>query len=189
MLHQLLRPAFLIFAVTLPLWFLFRYFRRRYKKNENTEISARQELLYFFCYIYFTCVLIITVVPVPMTRSGNVNRINFLPIVTTTREFLYLVSHKKYFMISHWMENTIGNVLLFIPLGIILPLAFKYFDSFKKVILTSFLFSISIESIQFFSTYFGSFRSVDIDDIILNTLGGFFGYIFKRSFTKKSIYK
>ncbi|WP_234125059.1 VanZ family protein [Clostridium hydrogenum] len=41
--------------------------------------------------------------------------------------------------------------------------------------------SVSIETIQFFVRYIGEFRSSDIDDVILNTIGAFIGIVvFKK---------
>jgi glycopeptide antibiotics resistance protein len=74
------------------------------------------------------------------------------------------------------LRNTLGNIALFLPLGIMLPLLFNRFRSLKRVILLAAFLSLSIETIQFFSAFFGNFRSVDIDDVLLNTLGAWVGY-------------
>ena len=62
-------------------------------------------------------------------------------------------------------------MLMFVPLGFLLPVVFKNFRSTFKTTLLVFLFSFSIEVIQYFIG-----RSADIDDLILNTLGGIIGY-------------
>lgn len=76
------------------------------------------------------------------------------------------------------------NILLFVPFGLFLSLKVS---SLKKkimlnVILTGLLFSLFIEVVQF-SIPTG--RSADIDDLILNTIGTFFGYIIWRIFNSK----
>ncbi len=72
--------------------------------------------------------------------------------------------------------NFIGNLLLFIPLGFLLPLLFKS-CSFLKVFLYSFLFSCMIEIIQLMLP-----RGTDIDDVWLNSLGGIIGWILFKIF-------
>ncbi|MFI3171073.1 MAG: VanZ family protein [Eubacteriales bacterium] len=70
------------------------------------------------------------------------------------------------------LANLIGNVVVFVPFGFILPIASKY-KSFIAVIVYSFLLSLSIECIQLV-TKIGSF---DVDDLLLNTIGGCVGYL------------
>ena len=68
--------------------------------------------------------------------------------------------------------NIIGNSTMFIPTGIMTPLIYKHMDSFKKVTLTGFLISLTIEIIQLpFAV-----RATDVDDLILNTIGCMAGY-------------
>ncbi|MBR2892446.1 MAG: VanZ family protein [Clostridia bacterium] len=68
--------------------------------------------------------------------------------------------------------NILGNVLLFVPVGFLLPLTNKRFNRFKNVVLFGFAFSLFIEIIQFFTG-----RSADIDDCIMNILGAISGYL------------
>ncbi len=67
----------------------------------------------------------------------------------------------------------IGNVILFIPLGFLLPLIWRKMRKQVKVVMLGFLFSFSIEIIQFMFTH----RVADVDDVFLNSLGTWKGYI------------
>lgn len=72
-------------------------------------------------------------------------------------------------------ENSLLNVLLFIPMGFFLPL---FWQRFRKIIPTVFFgFSISllIEILQIFTL-----RATDINDLITNTLGTFLGWCLSR---------
>lgn len=71
------------------------------------------------------------------------------------------------------ITNLFGNVIIFIPFGFFLPMGSRN-KSFFLTLLLSFLLSLGIECFQLI-TMVGSF---DVDDIILNTLGGIIGYIF-----------
>ena len=66
--------------------------------------------------------------------------------------------------LSNIIDNTLGNILIFLPLGIFLPLLFKKYSKFTKVIIASTVISFSIEFLQI-ALRLGQF---DIDDIILN---------------------
>ncbi len=71
------------------------------------------------------------------------------------------------------IKNLGGNLILFLPMGIYLPLLTKKKNSLKSysIFMISLLFSVEI--IQLI-TRRGSF---DIDDFILNMLGAFIGFI------------
>lgn len=69
-------------------------------------------------------------------------------------------------------SNLVGNVLIFIPFGFIIPLASKY-RSFISSVAYTFSLSLFVEIFQLFSKV-GSF---DVDDLLLNTFGGVLGYI------------
>lgn len=65
----------------------------------------------------------------------------------------------------------IGNIIMFIPIGIVWPFCFKKLDNIKKTVLAGFLFSILIELSQLLLYE----RFTDIDDLITNTFGVFIG--------------
>ncbi len=70
--------------------------------------------------------------------------------------------------------NLFGNVLIFVPFGFFLPMASKYkYRSFFSAIFYSFALSLCVETFQLLAKV-GSF---DVDDMMLNTLGGALGYI------------
>ena len=70
------------------------------------------------------------------------------------------------------MTNLVGNIVGFLPFGAILPVLKRNMRSFWKILLLSFEFSAMIEVTQLI-TKVGSF---DVDDMILNTMGGVLGY-------------
>ncbi len=69
--------------------------------------------------------------------------------------------------------NLLGNVLIFVPFGFFMPMASKY-RNFFSTMFYSFALSFCVETFQLL-TKVGSF---DVDDLVLNTLGGALGYIF-----------
>ena len=77
------------------------------------------------------------------------------------------------------------NAALFVPFGILVPMIWREFRSWGATTGAGFLTSLLIEGIQLCS-----FRATDVDDLIMNTLGTFVGYllawIFLHGFWKRS---
>lgn len=69
--------------------------------------------------------------------------------------------------------NILGNIIPFIPMGFIIPLAFSSLRSFMKTMITCLMLICSIEILQLIF-YVGSF---DVDDIILNQISCIIGFI------------
>jgi len=69
-------------------------------------------------------------------------------------------------------ENLFGNILIFMPLGFFMPMASRY-RSFILTVFYSFGLSFCVEIFQLV-TRVGCF---DVDDMLLNTIGGMLGYI------------
>lgn len=70
------------------------------------------------------------------------------------------------------LKNSLLNILLFVPLGMILPLVWEKHRNKKRTLLFGFGTSLFIELLQILT-----FRATDINDLITNTLGTFVGFI------------
>ncbi len=110
--------------------------------------------------------------------------INFTPFFTI-RNYLHVVlHHSNEALVIHCVINLLGNVLLFIPAGWLLPKLWKKQRNFILFLLTCTLSISLVEILQLF-TLLGSF---DVDDLILNLAGmtlGFVGFYFMSLFRKK----
>jgi glycopeptide antibiotics resistance protein len=125
------------------------------KGNSWTEFK-------FLCYIIYSFVLFELVTTTDFTSYSN----NFIPFKEIMR---YEINTPLF------IRNIIGNIALFIPFSYIVTDVINvickktnFFISTIYVLLTS----LSIEVIQYFIG-----RSFDIDDIMLNFVGGILGYI------------
>ena len=75
-----------------------------------------------------------------------------------------------YFLVDRydgWKMNIIGNIAMFIPVGIVWPICFSRLDTIRKNILAGAGFTLFIEVTQLFCLG----RHTDVDDLILNTSG------------------
>ena len=71
---------------------------------------------------------------------------------------------------KYWKEDVIQNlqnIVFFIPFGLFHPLT-----NWKTVLLTTIIFSVLIEAVQ----YIGGFGLAELDDVICNTLGALIGF-------------
>lgn len=96
------------------------------------------------------------------------------------REIKRYCLHWRTVGLKNFMINMPGNILAFAPFGFFLPYLKKEYRRFWIVALMSFLFSQTIEVIQLV-TKVGSF---DVDDILLNTIGGMLGYLSYKIYLK-----
>jgi len=78
-------------------------------------------------------------------------------------------------------DNIAGNIVGFIPLGILFPLLFVGLRRIWRTALMVFLVSLGFELTQLV-TGIGIF---DIDDLILNVTGGIIGYLLIILFIRK----
>lgn len=73
------------------------------------------------------------------------------------------------------------NVVMFVPLGVLVPLLWPRFDSMRRMSLLGLYASIGIELTQLVLWFtLGSYRTVDINDLIANTLGAVLGLLALR---------
>ena len=89
----------------------------------------------------------------------------------TIRLFLKVLDQQIYSAAA--VINLGGNVIMFIPLGFLLPQVFPGLQKFRHCILATVLIITTVELTQLF-TLLGS---CDIDDLILNLLGASIGYL------------
>jgi glycopeptide antibiotics resistance protein len=109
-------------------------------------------------------------------RLGSYNGVshNLIPF-DTIRTYIFNLHSYNF---NTWFYNTFGVLLVFIPLGFLLPVVFVKMRSLRNIILTSICVSVFIEAMQYIVTL-GVF---DIDDIILNSLGTVLGFLLYEVF-------
>ncbi len=79
-----------------------------------------------------------------------------------------------------YIKNTVLNIILFVPLGFLVPAVWKNYRSIKSMFFMGLALSITIEILQLFT-----FRLTDIDDLITNTAGTVAGYYIGDRFSFK----
>lgn len=156
MLELLLELAGRAFSILLPAlpflgaWFLLLRVKRK------TQSAAHLLLTLLYC-LYLSGVLAVTGIGRPF---GFRPRFNFLPFVD---------------MIKGPIDTAL-NVLLFLPLGVLLPLLYAEFENAKKTLLAACILSFSIECIQMFGL-----GITDVNDLLTNTAGAALGFALPKT--------
>lgn len=126
----------------------------------------------FFLLFLYCCLLIMLVSPAAFRGGWPVLdnwQVYFSPQYINLTPFQTI--HRYTFGSDAFYINILGNILLFIPVGLYAT-ALLDKPRWWKVILAIAFFSTTIELTQLLS-----FRVTDIDDVLLNTLGGWVGYL------------
>ena len=134
----------------------------RKKKEKSKRLIIVSRLLFV---LYMLCVLYFLLVSEGFGRTnGGVYRYNLEPLAEIKRFYNMLGGTRTYKAVL----NLFGNIAC-----LFVPYIFKRRISFIKVVFTTFMFSLCIEVIQLYFMI-GIF---DVDDLILNTIGGALGYV------------
>lgn len=102
----------------------------------------------------------------PYTERGY--HYNLIPL----KEVMRFINYRSVLGPKAVMLNLLGNIVAFIPYGLFIPLLQHKQRHVWRIVLLSFDFSLLVELLQLVSKR-GSF---DVDDLILNTIGGAVGY-------------
>jgi len=167
---MLLRKSIWGLLPVLPMMAVFHFVMIKKDLKNNVKPAIPHILaVYLFC-IAILAVLSITSVP-------DVFRISFDPIINLVPLAGISASYLQY----------ASNILLFLPVGFLLPMLWKKFEKWRLTFFCGFFFSLSIEIIQLFNN-----RITDVDDLIMNTAGTMIGYLIflsiKKRFPKISVF-
>ena len=140
---------------------------------QQKKVVWKREVLLLLMYINLAVLIRFVFYPF-FTVNGEVQPliINMSSLPPLRGNLIPLVNILDYDIKREAAINIIGNISMFIPTGVIMPILYKRLDCFWKVLLAGAGLSFVIEVIQML--FPGSVT--DIDDLILNTLGVAVGY-------------
>ena len=134
--------------------------------NKKRLILHKEIKMLFFIFYILLLYYVVTF------QDNNYGTNNFIPFKEI---FRYNITSRLF------LRNVLGNIILFIPLGIFSSYYIKN-KTFIPIFFISFIVSCSIEFAQSMID-----RTADIDDVILNVLGGILGYIIYKYANKLSL--
>lgn len=138
------------------------------KKSTRKQVGHASLLL----FIIYICILVYFVFFSDRYGRGTrfiEYRYNFKPFAEIHR----YVTYNEHFTMENIITNLIGNVLVFVPVGFLVPIIKKEGVNVFTILRISFCMTLFIEVIQL-AFRIGVF---DVDDLIMNTAGGILGYV------------
>ena len=168
----------LAFFITLP-YIIYNY-------NKFGSILFIRTLLIYLFILYLLSAYFLIIMPLPSISSVArlTTKVQLVPFdlisnIIRTVHFNYKdISTYVNIFRNPFVYQTIYNFLLTVPFGIFLRYYFKC--NFIKTLLFTFLLSLFFEITQLTGLYFiypNAYRLFDVDDLIVNTLGGIFGFL------------
>ena len=157
---------------TLPFLIPYHILLTSQSKRIGYKLSIEHIVIVYIFVYYLTGVLSFTGIPSIMdivhNRFGIITPkgLNFPPDKINLIPFLW---------ITEGVRPYLENILLFIPLGFMLPCIWKKYEVLWKTALSGITFSLIIELSQLFNG-----RITDIDDLLMNTLGALIGWVIFR---------
>lgn len=139
------------------------------KSNLNSISMSFSKILMnliFILYILFLGYL--TLFSHYYGRESFHRTLNLIPFKTILGFFNSSYKLKPEIIIT----NIFGNIVAFIPMGLVLPIIFRLINRFKRIFYIVLLSTLTIEIFQ----YILGVGTTDIDDILLNTVGGMIGF-------------
>ena len=170
-----LRAAYIALQVGpfVALLFALPYTVYGYVRTKSVDVR-NCTYFYTFC-LYFLCAYFVTWLPLPTPET--------LAKLKPVSEFIQLVPFQSFLDIERRtlfrdLAIILFNVALTMPLGYFFRELYHF--SLKKAVLAGFLISLLYEVTQLTGLFFlypRPYRIFDIDDLIINTLGAYLGYI------------
>ncbi|MDR1795476.1 MAG: VanZ family protein [Erysipelotrichaceae bacterium] len=164
------------FAVSLLVWPLFSLLLTLpillYPYMKYRRMVWRQVVLWYIFVLYLVAVFFgFTNYPMPDDPQQYCSLVHITPNLIPF-QFVFDILKDG----TRAILQVVTNVILFVPLGIYLTnfFGFKKFPSLVIVFLGSLLIEV-MQLTGFFSLYPCSYRLFDVDDLMLNTLGGWLG--------------
>lgn len=178
-----IKMAFIFFPIisfflAIP-YMIFEYYK-------YGSVSKKRTLIIYSLILYLLSVYFLVILPLPDPES----------VTNTYRDMMQL---KPFKFVSDFLKHTslkisepgtykaalfqgvftqpVFNIIMTIPFGMYMRYYFK--KSKKEVVLYSFLLSLFFEISQLsglFGIYPGPYRLFDVDDLMLNTFGGYLGF-------------
>ena len=151
--------------ILLGIIFLYLGISTIYKYIKNISINYKSEILNLFLFLSILFIISLTLFPIRFGyKFKGFEIFNIVP-------FKVILEMLFKFPLGEFIYNVVGNIVLFIPFGFFIYI--KCGKNKTKALLTVFIMTLGVEFIQGFIPY----RLCDIDDIILNTFGGYIGII------------
>lgn len=139
--------------------------------KKAVKISAWSVFVLYCAILFYILILDKAVSGYHPNLRNILAHINLIPLRTIITYIIRLADDS--INLDTVIKNLIGNLFLFVPMGAFLPFAFDKMKKLWRVALVLLVVILSVEFVQIV-LLIGSF---DVDDLLLNMLGGMLGYL------------
>jgi len=184
-----IKTAIIVFPI-IALLFTIPFILSQYHKYGS--INKLRTLIIYSFILYMITIYFLVILPLPKF-DDVINSVTLKPklipfsfvndfiketslVITNPNTYLKALTEPCFYVV-------VFNIFMTIPFG--MYLRYYYKCSFKKTVCFSFLLSLFFELTQLTGLYFiypKAYRLFDVDDLILNTLGGIIGYFLIKLF-------
>lgn len=186
-----IKYAIIIFPI-IAFFFTIPYIIHLYRKYGSISIF-RSCIVYSFI-LYLISIYFLVILPLPKIsevanyKTPYAQLIPFNFVIDFIKHTSLVISNPSTYLKAlkePFIYTIVFNIFITVPFGIYLRYYFKC--SFKKTVLLSFLLTLFFELTQLTGLYFiypRPYRLFDVDDLMINTLGGIIGYAITPIFSK-----
>lgn len=168
---------FLALLITLP-YIIYEY-------HHYGSVNKLRTLIIYSFILYLMTIYFLVILPLPTKEevikmkviNPQLIPLTFIKDIVEDLIELKQMNILKIITIPS-IYTVIFNIIMFIPLGVYLKYYYKC--SLKKTIIISLLISLFFELTQLTGLYYiypRPYRNFDVDDLLINTLGGLLGYL------------
>ncbi len=176
---------FIALLFTIP-FILHQY--HKYGSIHKLRVLIIYSFILYLISIYFLVILPLPKVETVVWKPNMIRLIPFTFVLDFMKETSFVISNFSTYLkalVEPCVYTVVFNLFMFVPFGMYLRYYFKC--DFKKTMWYSFMLSLFFEITQLTGLYFiypYPYRIFDVDDLLINTLGGLCGYYFAGVFTK-----
>ena len=132
-----------------------------YLKNRN-NYQIKVSIIFFIIYIWL------------VIETTDIGKLNDIIYAITELDITPIQGKINLIIFEHPGLDYLLNIILFIPLGFLIPVIWNKYNLIKTTIV-GIILSLLIEITQLFN-----YRSTDINDLLTNLIGTIIGYIIYR---------
>jgi len=144
-------------------------------KVRKVPVYWPREIVMFLFAVFLVGLASQTIIPGVVSNGSH--SMNFVPFKFIYKIYTEVFLNKN---VSYLLINIMGNIILFIPIGFVVPLLWRV--SRRMTMVIGFLSSLFIEVCQLFLL-----RGTDVDDLLLNAFGVMLGILIYRTLQKHRV--
>lgn len=172
--HGIIGKTILLALLVVPAGIALLLAAAAARGREHEGEGLRDDRAFWSFAFYLILLAVVTLAPPPFSPSNGHSGTNLVPLLPSIRCFVPNPGQPA--TTEFCIRTILGNIAMFVPLGLMLPLISRKRVSAVRLIVVALVASVAIELLQYAGSRFGSARWSDVDDILFNLVGALIGY-------------